>query len=440
MAKTRVLLVGRIGQGKSALGNFLLGQPGRFETMAGLSAVTGKSDHAYAKLCDIDACVIDTPGLQEAYGAEEDFSKDPTGLDELVEGIKLAAESEDGGEPGVDVILYVVSINERFGRDQAAVVQYFEEQGPFWDHVILVFSRADAVGSDEKSQREFVDKQRASRRFPQMLATLLKKRNNEYIVVNSLEMDQRYRRNKLREFSQQILNITLKMNGKRYTTELIRELEKNPDINIKEKIQEEVREKGGQCFPGSSLVVTKTGLKSMQHLQIGDELLCMGVNSKKEFSEVIAFLHYSPKQQAQYLAFETEKGPAITVSRNHIIFSVKSCLKPRPVLAGEIKEGDYIFVVDPGKPNFCKVTKIHTVQKRGVYAPLTRSGVIVVDGVMASCYASFHSHDLAHVAFAPLRLYSSISKGPPQPKEGIHGYAMSLYKAVKLLHPHSVGH
>ena len=36
----------------------------------------------------------------------------------------------------------------------------------------------------------------------------------------------------------------------------------------------------------------------------------------------------------------------------------------------------------------------------GAYDPLTRDGNIVVDAVLASCYASFH-HDLAHTAMKP---------------------------------------
>ena len=37
----------------------------------------------------------------------------------------------------------------------------------------------------------------------------------------------------------------------------------------------------------------------------------------------------------------------------------------------------------------------------GAYTPLTKEGNIVVDGVLASCYA-FSNHDLAHTAMAPI--------------------------------------
>ena len=40
----------------------------------------------------------------------------------------------------------------------------------------------------------------------------------------------------------------------------------------------------------------------------------------------------------------------------------------------------------------------------GVYAPLTADGNIIVEGVLASCCASF-DHDLAHFAMTPMQWY-----------------------------------
>ena len=39
--------------------------------------------------------------------------------------------------------------------------------------------------------------------------------------------------------------------------------------------------------------------------------------------------------------------------------------------------------------------------------PLTREGNIVVDGVLASCYASF-DHDLAHIVMEPIQWFPEI--------------------------------
>ena len=41
----------------------------------------------------------------------------------------------------------------------------------------------------------------------------------------------------------------------------------------------------------------------------------------------------------------------------------------------------------------------------GAYVPLTEEGNLIVDAVLASCYASFH-HDLAHIGMTPIKWFS----------------------------------
>ena len=43
----------------------------------------------------------------------------------------------------------------------------------------------------------------------------------------------------------------------------------------------------------------------------------------------------------------------------------------------------------------------------GAYVPLTKEGSLVVDGILASCYASF-DHDLGHIAITPIQWFPEI--------------------------------
>ena len=44
-----------------------------------------------------------------------------------------------------------------------------------------------------------------------------------------------------------------------------------------------------------------------------------------------------------------------------------------------------------------------------MYVPMTQEGNIIVDGILASCYASSH-HDLAHIVITPLRWFPKITE------------------------------
>ena len=61
----------------------------------------------------------------------------------------------------------------------------------------------------------------------------------------------------------------------------------------------------------------------------------------------------------------------------------------------------------------------------GAYAPLTKKGNIMVDGVLASCYA-YTDHDVAHIALTPLRWF-------PGMVEWIFGADLGFQNYVKVV-------
>ena len=176
----------------------------------------------------------------------------------------------------------------------------------------------------------------------------------------------------------------------------------------------------------------------MHELKPGDKVLSISSHGSTIFSEVITFLHYEPKTIATYMAIQTKSGALLHVSGNHLVFSVtqdKAKLKFKAVIASCLQPGDYILGIN--SPSYqvqsTQVANITAVRKEGVYAPMTQCGTIVVDSSVASCYASYPSHTVAHVVMAPLRIYYTITKQHHHEKpikEGVNSYASLLYKLV----------
>jgi hypothetical protein len=74
-------------------------------------------------------------------------------------------------------------------------------------------------------------------------------------------------------------------------------------------------------------------------------------------------------------------------------------------LAGSIKLGDNVWTVQG-------LSKVQSVERYTgeVTSPITKSGTIVVNGVVASCYA-FGTHEVIHMVLAPFRALHNLSPG-----------------------------
>ena len=68
-----------------------------------------------------------------------------------------------------------------------------------------------------------------------------------------------------------------------------------------------------------------------------------------------------------------------------------------------------------GKLKYC----VH--YSSGVFDPLTADGTIMVDGVLAACFASFN-HDLAHLMMTPMQWYPEIIEWIVCTNNGILAY------------------
>jgi hypothetical protein len=182
----------------------------------------------------------------------------------------------------------------------------------------------------------------------------------------------------------------------------------------------------GFCFSAETTVNVEGRATPvpMKDLQVGDHVL---TQSKMIYEPVYAFAHMDKLRTIEFLQIHTPSSGAapLELTEEHMVF-VEG--KSGPVRAAALKVGDILSSKSSIGPQ--SVTKISTVFRQGLYAPLTPSGTIVVaDGIVASNYIAMqgpredieneervilgdawtvphlHQADVAHMWLSPMRMW-----------------------------------
>ena len=150
----------------------------------------------------------------------------------------------------------------------------------------------------------------------------------------------------------------------------------------------------------------------MVDLKEGDSVLTVDTTGELVYSEVILSLHQAPKKRAEFYKIRTDKGHSLTVTANHLLY-VLNDPKDKTIriqtntistkFAAKVTKDSFVLVHEEHRLVWEKVVEVTIVQLTGVYSPLTNSGNIVVDDIIASCYSDFERVHLIHLAFAPYR-------------------------------------
>lgn len=267
--------------------------------------------------------------------------------------------------------------------------------------------------------------------------------------------------------------------------------ESRSHIHCSVKSESSQAARSGGCFPGHSVVRTPDGPLPLSELRVGDSVLARDSSTGTlVFSEVLMFIDRDPEEKRQFLRVRTAGNRTLTLTPTHLVPVVQQRQRHRPAqdsnlvedavegvqgeevvteFAERVRVGDRVLVpgatrhdrhggatataaeVAAGDAVLDTVVDVQLVLESGVFAPLTRAGTVVVDDVVASCYAVVDSQRLAHWAFGPLRVWFNLKeavqrlgrmmllsgkagKAPPPP-QGIHWYADALYSLARSTLP-----
>lgn len=198
-----------------------------------------------------------------------------------------------------------------------------------------------------------------------------------------------------------------------------------------------------ECFPDDAKVKLENGSSiSMRELKLGDRVETMDNHGQIAFSEVLMFLDHIPGLSGVlYYVITTDKPYSrLALTGSHLIFT-KECNSSTNQLrvkhAKFVDVGECVVVAHESSLVYAKIQEIRLERRTGAIAPLTVAGNIVVDRVVASCYAMIDDQELAHVAFAPARLLHQYAPGflntDFRRQNGMHWYVKLLKQVNSLI-------
>ncbi|KAI6241641.1 Warthog protein 6 [Aphelenchoides fujianensis] len=156
-----------------------------------------------------------------------------------------------------------------------------------------------------------------------------------------------------------------------------------------------------QCFSGEMLVTTPEGAKRMDELQTGDFVMSVE-GSMITYSPVVMFLHRKADEGATFIKMRTTSDDLLKITAQHLIY-VSKCTageRLRLIRAEKVEVGDCVHVVKNTVLLSARVVSLEKVEEYGIYAPLTASGDIVVNSVLASCHSNLAMQTLQQTFFS----------------------------------------
>lgn len=159
---------------------------------------------------------------------------------------------------------------------------------------------------------------------------------------------------------------------------------------------------GSSCFPGQAEVLLKgRGRAPISSIKVGDEVLVEeGRGGELQYEAVIGFLHFfGVGRSTSFLNIE-HAGGNLRVSANHVVFVGAAAGGRAEKIASEVREGDELLLAGAGGgERRSRVASVRSVSgDQGMVAPLTPKGTIVVDGALASNYATVGRLRIPHGA------------------------------------------
>jgi len=152
------------------------------------------------------------------------------------------------------------------------------------------------------------------------------------------------------------------------------------------------------CFHGDDTVQTKEhGVIPMSKLAElrNTHVLTRNDDGQLEYSPVRYWLHSQPTINAKFLTLRTQSGHRLSITDDHLIYET-DCRGGAgdAIYAKNVRVGRCLYVNENGRLMESAVVEKGQTRMSGIYSPITTTGSIVVNDVLASCYNYYENESL----------------------------------------------
>jgi hypothetical protein len=182
--------------------------------------------------------------------------------------------------------------------------------------------------------------------------------------------------------------------------------------------------KAGGCFSSTNTVsILGKGTVSISVLQIGDYVRV----GQDQYSQVYSFSHIDHEAETDFLQIRTNgSNVPLELTPDHLVSVAGTYVRGSDVRVGDML-GDHMVV------------RVDLVHRRGVYAPVTFAGTLIVSGVLVSSYVAtfdllspFMQHWVSHNILSLHRMVWSIHADLCVRETYSDGISNFIYSAVRV--------
>jgi len=140
------------------------------------------------------------------------------------------------------------------------------------------------------------------------------------------------------------------------------------------------------------MVNTPAGSMRMDSLKIGHEVLVLNeATGQTTYETIDSFIHRRTDVTTKFVDLQTEAGTRMSLTPGHMVPIVDCQLAGTPQLkaAQTVQLGECVLVNQEAQIVPSRIVGLSESTKTGIFAPLTKSGTVVVDDTVGSCYSNF---------------------------------------------------